>query len=122
MVRNKTFSIEVGSQVYLQPTGNLASMHYQPRWGEVVKIARKYFYVDVNGLQEKFLRDTFQNINEDCNSAWVVWESAAAYEDWKVREGKLRDIKAYFQRIYDSRETDPSSIDRAYDLIFEIRP
>ena len=117
MFEHNVFPIEVGMRVYLQPKGNLAARHYSPQWGEIVKIARKYFYVDLGNRQEKFLREDFQNINDDCNSAWVIWPNDEDYNAWVNREEKLSKIKAYFRSIYDSRQARPGVIDEVYSII-----
>lgn len=117
MFERNIFPIEVGMRVYLQPKGNLAARHYPPQWGEIVKIARKYFYVEMGNHREKFSLADFKNANEDCNSAWIIWPNEEAYNAWVIREEKLSKIKAYFRNIYDSRETRPEVIDGIYKIL-----
>lgn len=63
--------IVVGKKVFLRPTGNLARYNKSIREATIAKIGRKYFYVD----DEKFEIETLKNINEDCNSAWILYFS-----------------------------------------------
>ncbi|WP_289026429.1 hypothetical protein [uncultured Flavonifractor sp.] len=111
------FPIEAGMQVFLQPTGNLARMKRQPRHGTISKIGRKYFYVDMGVRQtEKFSLETFENVNEDCNSAWVLWESEASYQRWLGHCEKFRSIRDFFRRC--RAEDVPSKVlDRVYELV-----
>lgn len=113
------FPIEVGQEVFLQPTGNLASMYsIRLRSGTIVKIARKYFYVKTGapGL-EKFEIESFININDDCNSAWVLWPSVAAYEETVELDRKLQYIRRYFQHRYQGNQIPPEVINAVYAVI-----
>lgn len=62
----KKFPIEVGQEVFLCPTGNYTRMGMKPRLGVITKIARKYFYVDIQSAwgEAKFEIETFQNVND----------------------------------------------------------
>ena len=46
-METKKFPIEVGQEVFLCPAGNYTRMGMKPKLGVITKIARKYFYVDI---------------------------------------------------------------------------
>lgn len=67
-MKNNCFSIEVGQDVVLRPTGNnRRGWDGNPIPGLITKIARKYFYVRVNGYgwsNQRFLERTFPAMKE----------------------------------------------------------
>lgn len=72
-MENKKFKIEVGQDVFLKPTGNNGrGWDGKPIHGRIVKIARKYFYVFVDGrplCEDRFDRETFEYDEQDRNAA-----------------------------------------------------
>lgn len=118
----KTFPIKVGQEVFLEPTGNLVrrrSGDVQLQRGTIIKIARKYFYVDRGSGwgPDKFEVETFQNINSDCNSAWILWATEEAYCEAKELERRLECIRSYFRNRHRSEMVPSEVINGVYEMI-----
>lgn len=97
----KKFPIEVGQEVFLCPTGNYTRMGMKPRLGVITKIARKYFYVDIQSVwgEAKFEIETFQNVNDDCNSSWVLYPNEESYLEEKRRQEKTPGHPGIFPEL-----------------------
>lgn len=99
-MENKRFEIEVGQEVFLRPTGNYRrSWDGQPIPGRIVKIARKYFYVSVNGhtwSDERFDREDFSCEEQDRNAGYVIYESEEAFRQDVEYEVMLRLVREFF--------------------------
>ena len=82
-MKTERFNIEVGQEVFLRPTGNnQRSWDGKPVPGRISKIARKYFYVSVNGhtwSDERFDREDFSCDGQDRNAGYVIYESEEAF-------------------------------------------
>ena len=113
----KKFPIEVGQEVFLCPTGNYTHMGMKPRLGVITKIARKYFYVDIQSVwgEAKSEIETFQNVNDDCNSSWVLYPNEESYLEEKRRQEKLQAIREYFRNW--AREVPSEIVNGVYELI-----
>lgn len=118
-MEDRKFPIEVGQEVFLQPSGNLARRNINRLdRGVITKIARKYFYVDRGGRGlEKFEIESFKNINADCNAAWILWPTEAAYNRSVELQQKLDHIWKFFRYRYHAGAVTPEVIDQVYDLI-----
>lgn len=90
-------NLEIGMEVFLKPTGNISRYNKNIRKGVITKIARKYFYVDIEEYSEqKFDIETLKNINDDCNSAWVLYSSEQEIKDEEERLELLTRVRRYF--------------------------
>ena len=93
-MENKIFKIEVGQEVFLRPIGNnKRSWDGKPVPGRISKIARKYFYVSVNGhtwSDERFDREDFSCDERDRNAGYVIYESEEAFR---------RDVECEIMRL-----------------------
>lgn len=99
-MENKCFKIEVGQEVVLRPTGNnLRSWDGKPVHGRISKIARKYFYVSVNGhtwSDERFFIEDFAHDDGDTNAGYEIFESEAEYQKAVDYEVMLLKVRRYF--------------------------
>ncbi len=99
-MENKCFKIEVGQEVFLRPTGNnKRSWDGEPIPGQIFKIARKYFYVSVNGhtwSDERFDRKDFSCYDEDGNAGYVIYESEEALRMDMEYETMLLRVRRFF--------------------------
>ena len=98
-METKKFPIEVGQEVFLCPAGNYTRMGMKPKLGVITKIARKYFYVDIQSAwgEPKFEIETFQYAGDDCNSSWILYPNEETYLEEKRRQEKLQAIREYFR-------------------------
>ena len=85
--------IKVGLEIFLRPTGNLIRRGLKVKRGKVTKIGRKYFYVD----DEKFGIETMKNINDDCNSAWIIYFSEQEIIDEEEKKRLWNEFCKMFQ-------------------------
>lgn len=90
--------VQIGQKVYLLGTGNLARNKNNIKEGNIIKIGRKYFYVDIIGrpYTEKFEINTLENINEDYNSKWVLYFSMTDLENEDERKKILFELRKFF--------------------------
>lgn len=99
-MENKTFKIEVGQDVFLNPTGNNdRGWDGKPIHGRIVKIARKYFYVFIDGRplhEDRFDRETFEYDEQDRNAGFVVYGSLDAFRKEAEYIMMFHDIRCYF--------------------------
>lgn len=99
-MENKCFKIEVGQEVFLRPTGNnKRGWDREPIPGKIFKIARKYFYVSVNGhtwSDERFNREDFSCFDEDGNAGYVIYESEEALRMDMEYETMLLRVRGFF--------------------------
>ena len=116
-METKKFPIEVGHEVFLYPAGNYTRMGMKPKLGVITKIARKYFYVDIQSAwgEPKFEIETFQYAGDDCNSSWILYPNEETYLEEKRRQEKLQAIREYFRNW--SRKVPDKIIDGVYELI-----
>lgn len=116
-METKKFPIEVGQEVFLCPAGNYTRMGMKPKLGVITKIARKYFYVDIQSAcgEPKFEIETFQYAGDDCNSSWILYPNEETYLEEKRRQEKLQAIREYFRNW--SRKVPDKIIDGVYELI-----
>lgn len=116
-METKKFPIEVGQEVFLCPAGNYTRMGMKPKLGVITKIARKYFYVDIQSAwgEPKFEIETFQYAGDDCNSSWILYPNEETYLEEKRRQEKLQAIREYFRNW--SRKVPDKIIDVVYELI-----
>lgn len=116
-METKKFPIEVGQEVFLCPAGNYTRMGMKPKLGVITKIARKYFYVDIQSAwgEPKFEIETFQYAGDDCNSSWILYPNEETYLEEKRRQEKLQAIREYFRNW--SRKVLDKIIDGVYELI-----
>lgn len=116
-METKKFPIEVGQEVFLCPAGNYTRMGMKPKLGVITKIARKYFYVDIQSAwgEPKFEIETFQYVGDDCNSSWILYPNEETYLEEKRRQEKLQAIREYFWNW--SRKVPDKIIDGVYELI-----
>lgn len=102
MMYHEIFDIIVGTEVYLRPYQN-AARHatHVPIRGIVTKIARKYFYVTIEGhsWEVKFEKTTFKSVCEDCNSSYGLYPSMEAYNKQVQKERQLAAIEGYFRNF-----------------------
>lgn len=96
----------------LHPHGRM-----KPKLGVITKIARKYFYVDIQSAwgEPKFEIETFQYAGDDCNSSWILYPNEETYLEEKRRQEKLQAIREYFRNW--SRKVPDKIIDGVYELI-----
>lgn len=87
--------IELGQELWLRPTGNLARMGYKVFKDKVTKIGRKYFYID----DLKFDKDTLENINPDCNSSWEVYFSEREILDKDRKKQLVLEVQLHFRKF-----------------------
>lgn len=75
----KTYKLQVGDKVWLFNTDRRDKA--SDRYGEVTKIARKYFYVK-SGIhsEERFYMDTFKHDNGECSPCYELFVSKEACE------------------------------------------
>ncbi|MFR1480868.1 MAG: hypothetical protein ACLSB9_36915 [Hydrogeniiclostridium mannosilyticum] len=64
--------------------------------------------------EAKFEIETFQNVNDDCNSSWVLYPNEESYLEEKRRQEKLQAIREYF-RTGPGRS--PAIVNGVYELI-----
>ena len=116
-METKKFPIEVGQEVFLCPAGNYTRMGMKPKLGVITKIARKYFYVDIQSAwgEPKFEIETFQYAGDDCNSSWILYPNEETYLEEKRRQEKLQAIREFFRNL--SRKVPDKIIDGVYELI-----
>ena len=116
-METKKFPIEVGQEVFLCPAGNYTRMGMKPKLGVITKIARKYFYVDIQSAwgEPKFEIETFQYAGDDCNSSWILYPNEETSLEEKRRQEKLQAIREYFRNW--SRKVPDKIIDGVYELI-----
>lgn len=104
-MRSKPFAIEVGQEVFLKPTGN-NSRRYDGKLvrGRIEKIARKYFYVLIDGHctceDDRFDKETFEYDEQDRNAGFVIYESIAAYCKDTEYEMMLHNVRSFFSNRY----------------------
>lgn len=115
--------IEVGTKVILEPTGNLARRSHPEHFlvGEVVSIGRKYFYVsrfpdNPNSPREKFEIATLKNINADCNSAYVLWDSEENFRHHIEHDKMLEEIRSYFRNYGCGNSRPPLDFDTCHSI------
>ncbi|QUH21753.1 beta barrel domain-containing protein [Alkaliphilus sp. B6464] len=115
--------IKIGLKVWLKPTGNIRG--YRIKEGEVTKIGRKYFYIG----DEKFDIKTLKNVNQDCNSAWIIYPSEQAILDEKEKAELLDKFFKLFHWRGDGKKLSlnqlremarMAELDKLTDEIFEI--
>lgn len=113
----KKFPIKVGQEVFLCPASNYTRMGKKPRPGVITKIARKYFYVDIDSAwgEAKFEIETFQYAGDDCNSSWILYPNEETYLEEKRRQEKLQAIREYFRNW--AREVPSEIVNGVYELI-----
>lgn len=102
-MQSADFTIEVGSQVWMEPTGN-ASIGWDgvPIEGEIVSCGRKYYYVarhtqfGLSNVSIKVEKET--NICEDkaTNQGYVVFPSHEAFDQAQDCKILLKEIKNCF--------------------------
>lgn len=63
----------------------------------------------------KFEIETFQNVNDDCNSSWVLYPNEESYLEEKRRQEKLQAIREYFRNW--AREVPSEIVNGVYELI-----
>lgn len=116
-METKKFPIEVGQEVFLCPAGNYTRRGMKPKLGVITKIARKYFYVDIQSAwgEPKFEIETFQYAGDDCNFSWILYPNEETYLEEKRRQEKLQAIREYFRNW--SRKVPDKIIDGVYELI-----
>ena len=95
--------IKIGQEVYLMPTGNIARYTKEIRKETVTKIGHKYFYTGKGRFEKKFDLKTLENINGDCNSAWVLFKSEQEIKDYKLKNHLLRELQKFFYTDGDYR-------------------
>jgi len=99
-MKNKRFEIKVGQEVFLRPTGNnKRSWDGEPVSGCIYKIARKYFYVSVNGhtwSDERFFIDDYTHDDGDSNAGYEIYENIEAVREAIEYERMLLEIRRYF--------------------------
>lgn len=84
----KTYKPQVGDKVWLFNTDRRDKA--SDRYGEITKIARKYFYVK-SGIhsEERFYMDTFKHDNGECSPCYELFVSKEACEFCqKVKENR----------------------------------
>ena len=120
MMENKCFKIEVGQEVFLRPTGNnLRSWDGKPVPGRISKIARKYFYVSVNGhtwSDERFDKEDFSCDEQDRNAGYVIYESEEAFRKDVEHETMRLEIGRYFSRG-GGKELPYEAMKQIYDIL-----
>ena len=101
-MKTERFEIQVGQEVFLRPTGNnKRSWDGKPVPGRISKIARKYFYVSVNGhtwSDERFDREDFSCDEQDRNAGYVFYESKEAFRKDVEHEIMRLKICEFFGR------------------------
>lgn len=99
-MKSKNFEIEVGQDVFLKPTGNNSrGWNGEPIHGRIVKIARKYFYVFIDGRplhEDRFDRETFEYDDQDRNAGYIIHSSLDEFYKEAEYIMMLHDLRRYF--------------------------
>lgn len=99
-MENRCFEIKIGQTVYLKPTGN-----FRRGWkgaaivGEITRIGRVYFYVQVEGrgvYEERFYLEDFIHDDRDQNAGFIIYESMEAFYKDASYERMLKEIRNFF--------------------------
>lgn len=93
------FDIHPAQTVYLRPTGNYAyNWDGKPIEAKVLRIARQYFYVEINAYRTtRFRRDDFSCADlGDCNAGYEIFPSLEAFQRIVEYECKLQSLRRIF--------------------------
>jgi len=94
-----------GKTVYLRPTGNNVRHHKQDKdaviVAKLVKVARVNATFEIDGWERKYRYEDNRLIG-DCNSGYVVYETAQALQDYResCRIGEKISTKFRFGRAW----------------------
>ena len=119
-MKNNCFSIEVGQNVVLRPTGNnRRGWDGNPVPGLITKIARKYFYVRVNGYgwsNQRFLREDFSCDEGERNAGYIIYESEDAFNRDTEYGEMMKEVRKFFSGFGTNRVS-YDALKQIYELL-----